>query len=1663
MRQVMAAKIYTMKTRRQNITTVLMIAVGLLLADLASAASITLTNTDASGSSSFNAKLNWNDTVAPTAANDYVVTNGLVMRTPASSANFTFQGKSLTLSGGGGWFYKSTGNGFVITVGTSAATGLTLNNGRSQVLDGSRSFTLAGFVTLGASGGSFDPFNGTTTVSSQIGGPGALSLSVGSTSTTGGAVVLSGVNTYTGGTVINAADTLRLSGSGTLGATTGSLQFINTGNKGYGFLDLNGTSQGIGNLSGSLTSGTSGAKILNGAASTTSTLTIGNGDTGGGNYPGTITNGAGVLALTKIGTGIITLSGTNNYTGGTTISNGALQMASIAGPLSGAGTLVLMAANTNTPQQISGITNVFSGPLIVKAGWLSGTNNAFGTNHLTVDPNFTLDVSASGATVGAIAVLEPKYDVNSASALTIVNGGIVVLHQNCAFTSVSIEGTPLSAGTHLYSELAANFPNNFLAGGSGAITVQPYGTLPALVPQIATQPASISRYAGYSGQFRVTLAGSSPANYQWQKAGSPLSDGGNISGATTSTLTIGNISAPDAADYSVVATNSSGSVTSSVATLTLLTPNGYESTLVAAAPKAYYRLDETGDPATNNSPAFDHAGGFDGIYGTAAQNGSPNYGIAGPRTTDGFSGFSDTNTAARFFGGTANSHVTIPALNLNTNTVTLTAWINPGGPAANAGVIFCRGSGTVAGLNFTGSFDVNGNRTLGYTWNNEAGTYGWNSQIAPPPNQWSFVALVITPTNATIYIYNANGLLASSQTYIHVNQSFSFSTLIGEDSFSGTRQFDGAIDEVAVFNTALTQNQLTTVYSAASGVSLFGPLISSQPASQNLYEQQTARFTVQASGTQPLSYQWQKSVGGNYVNLSDDSRISGSTTASLTISNLALADATDYVVIVSNSVSYINSTAATLSVNPVSPAETITLPGVQTSGQSWDAAASWSDGLAASVSAVSKPGSTYRVLASGAMRTPGGAASATFPGNQLYVDGNGVFATTVAGSGIGAVIVKSSNGGTVNFKKLVMAGGELLNFIDSGGNAVLTGELNVISNAPVHSSDDTSARSIRIESQLTGNGNIEYHAYTGSTFIPGRVSSLNIAGTNNTYLGTWNVVVGTLVGSITNSLGTNTIIVGTGGALQTTYNINNPNADLVLNGQMNLTQNDTFRSVVVGGVGIVPGTYTFSQLTNAYAANFPATWVGQPGASTVTNGSGSITVLSASAPVITAQPSSLARYEGQTGTLSVTAVGNQTLGYQWKKWNGSAYVSVANGGTISGAQSATLTIANLVTGNAGDYLVVVINSLGSATSSPATLTVAPVGPPLLVTMSAVQPNQSPSLSWDSGTWWDNGQAASLTAVSNPGSTFEISPSGGLRTPAGAVTTNFPGNVLTVSGDGVWNGGGVGQIIFKGASGGTVFFPSLVMNGGQLNNFIDSSGNAVIGGLMNIVANTPISAPNTGSGGSIRIEARLTGNGSIEYHAYAGGTFQPTWVAALTIAGNSNTYSGTWNVVLGTLVGTGANSLGTNTITVGANGALQTSYNINNPQGDLVLNGRMNLTQDDTFHSVTVGGVQLAAGVHTFAQLNSSYPAYFPATWAGQSDVEAATTGSGSINVLTGPAGSVTVATSWSGGSLTLTWPGNGLLLEATNVNGPWTTNNSATSPFTVAPIGPQKFFRLQVQ
>jgi len=287
-----------------------------------------------------------------------------------------------------------------------------------------------------------------------------------------------------------------------------------------------------------------------------------------------------------------------------------------------------------------------------------------------------------------------------------------------------------------------------------------------------------------------------------------LGNGGNVSGATTATLTITNLVAANAStNLDVVINNSAGSVTSSVVSLGVITPalGGYEAAVIGLKPLAYYRLNET-----NGTTAFDYWGGNAGVYGSGALMAAP-----GPQSPA-FFGFEANNTGVGVGpnGGvaTANSWVTAPFGSLSTNTVTMSMWINPSGTFDTfAGLLMNRGAGVAGGFGYTGG-------NIGYTWNgNSANTYNFRSGFVPPLGQWSFVALVVTPTNATIYYGNSGVLQSAVNVLAHTSDVFGNNWQIGSDNNDGlndgARNFNGLIDEVAVFTYSLSPGQIQQLYS----------------------------------------------------------------------------------------------------------------------------------------------------------------------------------------------------------------------------------------------------------------------------------------------------------------------------------------------------------------------------------------------------------------------------------------------------------------------------------------------------------------------------------------------------------------------------------------------------------------------------------------------------------------------------------------------------------------------------------------------------------------------------------------------------------------------------------------------------------------------------------
>ncbi|MSU51451.1 MAG: hypothetical protein EXS37_20585 [Opitutus sp.] len=109
----------------------------------------------------------------------------------------------------------------------------------------------------------------------------------------------------------------------------------------------------------------------------------------------------------------------------------------------------------------------------------------------------------------------------------------------------------------IYSVVATN------NAGSTTSTAATLTVSAPLAPTFAAQPASLTVAGGSTAVFNAVAT--SATSFQWRK------DGANIAGATSATLVIQGAAAAQAGNYSVVATNSGGSATSTAAALTVTT------------------------------------------------------------------------------------------------------------------------------------------------------------------------------------------------------------------------------------------------------------------------------------------------------------------------------------------------------------------------------------------------------------------------------------------------------------------------------------------------------------------------------------------------------------------------------------------------------------------------------------------------------------------------------------------------------------------------------------------------------------------------------------------------------------------------------------------------------------------------------------------------------------------------------------------------------------------------------------------------------------------------------------------------------------------------------------------------------------------------------------
>jgi hypothetical protein len=249
-------------------------------------------------------------------------------------------------------------------------------------------------------------------------------------------------------------------------------------------------------------------------------------------------------------------------------------------------------------------------PAILKSWRVTGTLptglSVVGGNPVNVSAPYKMTVSGTPTTAGTYSVTVTGYNENDGTGLSgniqvifTITGGVAVAP---TFTTQPRNATVTAGGPATFSVVVATTANptptlqwtkngaNISgattatyaiaatvegdAGSYAAVATSTAGTAtstaailtvnPALAaPSITTQPLSQTVTAGNSVTFSSAASGNPTPTYQWQKGGV------NISGATSATYTIATTAAGDAANYALVATNSSGSTTSATATLTV--------------------------------------------------------------------------------------------------------------------------------------------------------------------------------------------------------------------------------------------------------------------------------------------------------------------------------------------------------------------------------------------------------------------------------------------------------------------------------------------------------------------------------------------------------------------------------------------------------------------------------------------------------------------------------------------------------------------------------------------------------------------------------------------------------------------------------------------------------------------------------------------------------------------------------------------------------------------------------------------------------------------------------------------------------------------------------------------------------------------------------------
>src|ERR1035441_7480996 len=447
---------------------------------------------------------------------------------------------------------------------------------------------------------------------------------------------------------------------------------------------------------------------------------------------------------------------------------------------------------------------------------------------------------------------------------------------------------------------------------------------PGVAPTIVTQPANQSVPTGQAATFTVVATGTGPLNYQWEK------NGVAISGATTATYaTPPATTADDGSQFDVVVSNSVRAITSNRVLLTVISVSAPVITTQPASQTV-----NAGQTATFAVVASGTAPlSYQWLKNGTVVPGATSASYTTPPTTTGDDG-------SQFDVVVSNS-----VLAISSNTVLLTV--------ISAPAIVTQPTSQTVNAGQTATFVVvaSGTAPLSYQWqkNGTVVPGATSASYTTPPtttgddgSQFDVVvsnsvlaissntvlltvisapAIVTQPTSQTVnagqtatFVVVASGTAPLSYQWQKNGTVVPGATSASYTTPPTTTGDDGSQFDVVVSNSVLAISSNTVLLTVISA-----PAIVTQPTSQTVNAGQTATFVVVASGTAPLSYQWQK----------NGTVVPGATSASYTTPPTTTGDdGSQFDVVVSNSVLAISSNTVLLTV--ISAPAIVTQPTSQT-------------------------------------------------------------------------------------------------------------------------------------------------------------------------------------------------------------------------------------------------------------------------------------------------------------------------------------------------------------------------------------------------------------------------------------------------------------------------------------------------------------------------------------------------------------------------------------------------------------------------------------------------------------------------------------------------------------------------------------------------------------